>query len=199
MDTILRIHILRRIIDAFRDYQLPLTVTFIDFKKAFDSISRKVIFSVLRHYGIPQPMVNAIGVLYNNSKSAVMVDGNISETFNVTTGVLQGDVLAPFLFIVLLEYLMKKNTNSVVVTQGRRSSRYPSKSIKDLYFADDGIVNTKSTGTADSDSSCNRGSGPHHQCTQNCLHDIQLQPSILHSKFMANLSNMCPTLNIWTR
>ena len=33
--------------------------------------------------------------LYNNSKSAVMVDGNISEPFKVSTGVLQGDVLAP--------------------------------------------------------------------------------------------------------
>ena len=83
-----QIHILRRIMEGFQDYQLPLTVTFIDFKKAFDSINREVMFAVLRHYGIPEPLVNAIGALYNNSKSVVMVDGNISEPFEVSTGVL---------------------------------------------------------------------------------------------------------------
>ena len=96
-----QIHILRRIMEGFQEYQLPLTVTFVDFKKAFDSINRTVMFPVLRHYGIPNPIVNAIKVLYGNFSSAVMVDGSISEPFDVTTGVLQGDVLAPFPFYYL--------------------------------------------------------------------------------------------------
>ena len=70
-------------------------------------------FAVLRHYGIPEAVVNAISTLYNNSKSAVMVDGNISDPFEVSTGVLQGDVLAPFLFIVLVDYMLKKVTSDV--------------------------------------------------------------------------------------
>ena len=134
-----QIHILRRIMEGFQDYQLPLTVTFIDFK-AFDSINREVMFAVLRHYGIPEPLVNAIGALYNNSKSAVMVDGNISEPFEVSTGVLQGDILAPFLFIVLVDYLLKKATSDLdsgAVTHPRRSRRYPVKVLNDLDFADD--------------------------------------------------------------
>ena len=88
--------------EGFQDYQLPLTVTFIDFKKVFDSINRKVMFAVLRDYEIPEPLINAMGALYNNSKSAVMVDGNISDPFEVSTGVLQGDVLAPFLKSLLV-------------------------------------------------------------------------------------------------
>ena len=63
-----QIHILRRVLEGFSDYQLPLVVTFIDFKKAFDSINRKVMFAVIRHYGIPGAVVNAISVLYINSK-----------------------------------------------------------------------------------------------------------------------------------
>ena len=135
-----QIHILRRIMEAFGSYQLPLTITFIDFKKAFDSINRSVMFAVLRHYGIPEVIVNAIGVLYNNSKSAVMVDGNLSDPFQVTTGVLQGDVLAPFLFIVLIDYLMKRATENIesgVVTHPRQSRRHPAKTLNDLDFADD--------------------------------------------------------------
>ena len=49
--------------------------------------------------------VSAIQMLYTYSSSAVMVDGIISESFDVTTGVLQGDVLAPFLFIILVDHL----------------------------------------------------------------------------------------------
>ena len=134
------IHILRRVLEGFRDYQLPLVVTFIDFKKASDSINRKVMFAVLRHYGIPEAVVNAISVLYKNSKSAVMVDGGLSDPFDVTTGVLQGDVLAPFLFVVLVDYLLKKATSQLdsgVVTHHRRSRRHPAKSLNDLDFADD--------------------------------------------------------------
>ena len=135
-----QIHILRRVLEGFTDYQLPLVVTFIDFKKAFDSINRKVMFAVLRHCGIPEAVVNAISVLYKNSKSAVMVDGGLSDPFDITTGVLQGDVLAPFLFVVLVDYLLKKATsqlNSGVVTHPRRSRRHPVKSLNDLDFADD--------------------------------------------------------------
>ena len=126
--------------EGFQDYQLPLTVTFIDFKKAFDSINRKVMFAVSRHYGIPEPLVNAIGALYINSKSAVMVDGNISEPFEVSPGVLQGDVLAPFLFIILVDYLLKKTTSDLdsgAVTHPRRSRRYLVEVLNDLDFADD--------------------------------------------------------------
>ena len=72
-------------------------------------------FAVLQHYGIPEAVVNAISVLYKNSKSAVMVDGGLglSDPFDVTTGVLQGDVLVPFLFVVLVDYLLKKATSQL--------------------------------------------------------------------------------------
>ena len=135
-----QMYILRRVLEGFRDYQPPLVVTFIDFKKTLDSINRKVMFAVLRHYGIPEAVVNAISVLYKNSKSAVMVDGGLSDSFDVTTGVLQGDVLAPFIFVVLVEYLLKKATlqlDSGVVTHPRRSRRHPAKLLNDLDFADD--------------------------------------------------------------
>ena len=59
---------------------------FIGFKKAF--INRKAMFAVLRHYGIPEPLINAIVVIYNTSKGAVMVDGNVTDHFEVSTGVL---------------------------------------------------------------------------------------------------------------
>ena len=75
--------------EVFGSYQLPLTITFIDFKKAFDSINKSAMSSILRHFGIPEVIVKAMGVLYNNSKSTLMVDhGILSHPFQVATGVL---------------------------------------------------------------------------------------------------------------
>ena len=84
---------------------LPLFITFIDFKKAFDSINRDRMFAILRHHGIPERIVTAIKTIYTNSKSMVTVDNKNSATFNITTGILQGDVLAPYSRAVMHETL----------------------------------------------------------------------------------------------
>ena len=65
---------------------------------------------------------------------------SVSDPIDVTTGVLQGDVLAPFLFAVLVDYLLKKATSQLdsgVVTHPRRSRRQPAKSLNYLDFTDD--------------------------------------------------------------
>ena len=45
---------------------IPLFITFVDFKKAFDSIDREMMFAILRHYGIPEKIVFAIRSLDND-------------------------------------------------------------------------------------------------------------------------------------
>ena len=57
--------------------KIPLYITFVDFMKVFDSIDREMMFSILRHYGIPKEIVEAIKVLYTNSTSRVYVEGEI--------------------------------------------------------------------------------------------------------------------------
>ena len=133
-----QIHILRRIIEGATARGIPFFITFIDFKKAFDSICRKTMFAILRHIGIPDQIVQAIKVLYDDSNSKVFVDGQYSKEFKVTTGVLQGDVLAPSLFIIVIDFVMRQSEKDFgIITHPRKSSRHPVKRLNDLDYADD--------------------------------------------------------------
>lgn len=138
-------HILCRLLESATDKQLPIFITFLDFKKAFDSINRKTMFDILNHYGVLTKIVVAIEAIYHNSCSVILVDGNTFEEFNVTTGVLQGDTIAAFLFIIVIDYVMKNAENEHkdekgeygFTTNARQSSRHPATTINDLDFADD--------------------------------------------------------------
>ena len=60
-------------------------------------------WQILRYYGIPQKIVTAIKSLYDSSECIVKVGDTFSDKFSVTTGVLQGDTLAPFIFIIVMD------------------------------------------------------------------------------------------------
>ncbi len=135
-------YVLRRkfVIEGFRDKQPPLLATFIDFKKAFDSINRKFMFAILRHYGVPGVVAKSIKVLYGNSKSAVMVNGMLSDPFLISTGVPQDAGLAPYLFLIVIDYLMVSATSqcqSGLITHTRQSRRHLELVINGLNIADD--------------------------------------------------------------
>ena len=63
------------------------------------------------------------------------------EYFDIVAGVLQGDTLAPYLFIICLDYVLRTSIdkireNGFELTK-RRSKRYPAKTITDADYADD--------------------------------------------------------------
>ena len=71
---------------------------FVDFSNAFDTIHRGKLCEILLVYGIPQETVDAIAMLYKDSKSIVSSPYGDTDFFKITSGVLQGDTLAPYLF-----------------------------------------------------------------------------------------------------
>ena len=66
---------------------------------------------ILRKYGIPTEIINAIIMLYINTRSMVRSPDGDTHFFDITTGVLQGNTLANFLFIVYLDYILNNALN----------------------------------------------------------------------------------------
>ena len=62
---------------------------------------------ILLAYGIPTETVAAIMMLYKNTKSLVRSPDGDTSFFDINAGVLQGDTLAPFLFVINLYYVLR--------------------------------------------------------------------------------------------
>ena len=93
-------------------------------------------------YGIPEQLCNAIEDTYSGTKAKVISPDGETKVFEITAGVLQGDTLAPYLFIIVLDYVMRVAISGHEEQCGfkleeRRGSRSPAKFITDLDFAED--------------------------------------------------------------
>ena len=78
--------------------QNPLTVTFIDFMKAFDSVHHPLFWYILHAYGIPNKAVHTIQQLHTQSKCCVHTEDGQSDWFDIVTGFHQGCILSTLLF-----------------------------------------------------------------------------------------------------
>ena len=81
-------------------------MTFIDLKKAFDSIDREVLFIALRDFGIPGDIISLIEALHTKPIGKLDKD----NSFVVNRGVRQGCILGPLLFIILFDFLLSKTS-----------------------------------------------------------------------------------------
>ena len=80
--------------------------------------------------------------MYQNTKAQVLTLDGETEQFEITTGVMQGDTLAPFLFIIVLDYALREALNGCeeqleFTISPRRSKRQSAVRLTDLDFADD--------------------------------------------------------------
>ena len=89
---------LRNIIEQSTEWNAPLCIGFIDFKRAFDSIHHETLWKILRHYGLHQKIVGIISVLYKSFECSVLMDSTQTAYFPVKSGVRLGCILSPILF-----------------------------------------------------------------------------------------------------
>jgi hypothetical protein len=98
------IFILHSIIQNVIANKLKLWCTFIDFERAFDTVIRDALWVKLVESGISCKMINMIKSIYKNVKTCIKLGSTMemSEFFDVTLGVKQGEPLSPLLFILFV-------------------------------------------------------------------------------------------------
>jgi hypothetical protein len=84
------------------EYNGTVPHPFIDFKKAYDSVRRKVLYNILIEFLMPRKLFGLIEMHLNEMHSKVRIGKNLSEIFPIQKGLKQGDALSQFFFSTLL-------------------------------------------------------------------------------------------------
>ena len=139
---------LRRLIEGVKSRNRKAVILYIDFRKAFDSINRRKMEKILKAYDIPPNLLKCIMKMYENTRAKVISPDGETDFFQILTGVLQGDTLAPYLFVIVLDYVMRnifdgKEEEFGFKLHRRRSTRVKAVAITDLDFADDLAITTE--------------------------------------------------------
>ena len=122
---------IRRFLEGVLANNLEATILFVDFTKTFDSIYRGKMEQILLAYGLPEETFAAIMILNRNTKVKVCsLDGD-TDYFDIVAGVLQRDTLAPYLFMICLDYVLRTSIDKIKENGFKltkeRSRRYPAK------------------------------------------------------------------------
>ena len=78
-------------------FNSKLYAAFIDFEKAFDSVSRKLLWPILVKNGVTAKLYRCIRSMYKTVKARVRCGADFTDCINCTRGVKQGDVCSPVL------------------------------------------------------------------------------------------------------
>jgi hypothetical protein len=85
-----------------------LAVMFLDISDAFNNLNRDTMFQILEQYSVDKSFINYLRSFYNSFEYYMQTKDWSTETVKWKTGVVQGCSMSPLLFIVCLNYILKK-------------------------------------------------------------------------------------------
>ncbi len=97
---------IRTVIDVLqysRDINIKGYITFLDFEKAFDSVSWNFLFTLLERYNFGSKFIKWVKILYTDPLLCVSNNGYNSEFFSISRGVRQGCPISALLFLLVVE------------------------------------------------------------------------------------------------
>ncbi|KAL1448183.1 hypothetical protein WDU94_005664 [Cyamophila willieti] len=148
----------RQLIEKTLEQNTQACIAFVDISKAFDSVNRDALFKILEHINCPTNLLIILKLLHQDTTSTVLVEGETSEPFDNRTGVKQGCVLAPVLFLLYIQAIMNKtktesqsgidlvfrsDTNMLNKRGLKSASKVKSTKLSELMFADDAALVAK--------------------------------------------------------
>ena len=79
--------VVRRLRELGRQRKIPLFMSFVDLRKAYDSVDRELLWKVLARSGVPEKIIMVVRKFQGGMRACVrMDDGELSEWFQVTQG-----------------------------------------------------------------------------------------------------------------
>ena len=95
--------IIRQLMERYREQKKDLHMVFIDLEKAYDKVSRNVMWWVLEKHKVPTKYITLIKDMYKDATTFVRTcDGNTTD-FPINIGLHQGSALSSYLFALVMD------------------------------------------------------------------------------------------------
>ncbi|GJY77956.1 ataxia telangiectasia mutated family protein [Tanacetum coccineum] len=99
------IHLLRNLMEKYRETQRDLHMAFLDLEKAYDSVPCELIWRTLIDKGTPRRYLRVIKGIYDGVNTRIISSIGNTEFFPVEVGLHQGSTISPYLFTLILDEL----------------------------------------------------------------------------------------------
>ena len=106
--TMEAIHLVRRLMEHYRDRKRDLHMVFIDLEKAYDRVPRDVLWKYLAAKGVAGTYIDLVKDMYDGVLTSVRTVGGNTDRFSIEVGLHQGLALSAFLFAIVIDELTKK-------------------------------------------------------------------------------------------
>ena len=103
------------------EHNVEINQIFVDFQKTYDNNRRDKLYAIMAHFGIPNKLIRLKKATMENSTYYVKIGTIMTDGFKVGTGLKQGDVLAPNLFNIALEYVIRQLSVQTTSTKFHKS------------------------------------------------------------------------------
>ena len=133
------IRLIQDVINYFENDNMEGAIIFLDFQKAFDTVSHNFLHAVLEKFNFGHSFIKWVKTIYNKAESCLSNNGWTSRPFEIQRGIRQGCPLSALLFLLVVEILgnrIRKNTSDGLEINLKNDKKY----IQVTQLADDTTV-----------------------------------------------------------
>ena len=131
------VRIVQDVINYMKDKIMEGAMMIVDFTKAFDVIDVTFIMNCLKKLNFGEEFQNWVAVLYKYIEISVIVNGQITEQFDIKRGIRQGCPLSALLFVIAAEFFANRIRSNVNIKGVRFDETNGQFELKVLQYADD--------------------------------------------------------------